>query len=313
MNVFFPGHRPRVTLKKRLFSLFPAPANLHHVGAQGWITSFFISRIAKLGGEHGVENGSKNDVENHDTLKLTAREARQRDANRLIARIPAIMMERVGAKTGDVVLIKGRKETPAIAWPGYPQDLDEWIRIDAVTRENAGVAEGENVLVSKPTVSTARKVTLEPQAKIKGDHSFERFVARKLISTPVVNETRVSVTFGLDRNIMLRVVETEPPGVVVIRPGTQVTIQNMEPVDGGKTSLNRQQLSDFLGLGTKFRIDDIASLMDCNRHALIMQIIEWSKNIHLEVDGDYLIIDSQEREKLRGLLDDATSMNEKNV
>ncbi len=258
-----------------------------------------------------MENGSKNGIENHDTLKLTAREARQRDENRLIARIPATIMERIGIKTGDVVLIKGRKETPAIAWPGYPQDLDDWIRIDAATRENAGVAEGEYVVVSKPATSNARKVTLAPQSDIKGDHSLERFVARKLMSTPVVNGMRATITFGLDRNIVFRVVETEPPDVVVIRPGTKVTIQDMKPVDEVKQSLNRQQLRDFLGLGTKFRIDDIASLMECNRHSLIMKIIEWSKNIHLEVDGDYLIIDSQEREKLLGLLDDAAGVNEK--
>jgi len=258
-----------------------------------------------------VENGSKNGIEHHDRLKLTVQCARQRDENRLIARIPASMMDRVGVKTGDVVLVKGRRETPAVAWPGYPQDPDDWIRIDAATRENAGVAEGEHVVVSKPDVSNARNVTLAPQSNIKGDHSLERYVARKLVNTPVVNDMNTSVTFGLDRMFVFRVVETQPPGVVIIRPGTQVKIQDMEPVDDGKPTVNRQQLRDFLGLGTKFRIDDIAGLMKCNRHSLIIKIIEWSKNIHLEVDGDYLIIESQDLEKLLGLLDDASGVNEK--
>ena len=106
-------------------------------------------------------------------LKLKVVEALQDDAYKGIARIDTEVMRDLGLKRGDVILIKGGKETVAIVDRAYPADVGEGIiRIDGIIRRNAKTGIGEAVSVAKAEVKEAKKITIAPAQKnimVQGD------------------------------------------------------------------------------------------------------------------------------------------------
>src|SRR3989344_3999398 len=107
------------------------------------------------------------------SIKLRVAEALQDDAYRGIARIDFEMMRELGIKRGEIISIKGGKETVAIADKAYPADVGEGIiRIDGLIRKNARTGVSENVIVSKSEVKEAKKITIAPAQRgirVQGD------------------------------------------------------------------------------------------------------------------------------------------------
>ena len=96
-------------------------------------------------------------------IKLRVMEALQEDAYKGIARIDSRAMRELDIKPGDVILIKGEKETVAIVDRAYPADVGEnIIRIDGIIRRNAKTGIGEIVTISKAKVQRAKKVAIAP-------------------------------------------------------------------------------------------------------------------------------------------------------
>jgi len=106
-------------------------------------------------------------------VKLRVTEALQDDAYKGIARIDFGVMKELGVRRGDVILIKGKRETVAIADKAYPADVGEnIIRIDGIIRKNARTGVGENVFVKKADIKEAKKVIIAPAQKgimVQGD------------------------------------------------------------------------------------------------------------------------------------------------
>jgi len=101
--------------------------------------------------------------EKKQDTKLRVAEAMQDDAYKGIARIDFDIMRELGIKRGDVITIKGTRETVAIADKAYPADVGEGIiRIDGIIRKNARTGVSENVIVKKANVKEAKKVTVAP-------------------------------------------------------------------------------------------------------------------------------------------------------
>jgi len=98
--------------------------------------------------------------------RLRVQEALQDDAYKGIARIDAETMKDIGVKRGDIILIKGGKETVAIVDRAYPADVGEGIiRIDGILRRNAKTGVGETVAVKKAEIKEAKKVLIAPAQK----------------------------------------------------------------------------------------------------------------------------------------------------
>ncbi len=96
-------------------------------------------------------------------VKLKVVEALQDDAYKGIARIDSEIMRELGVRRGDVISIKGERETVAIVDRAYPADVGEGIiRIDGIIRRNAKTGIGEYVEVSKADVKEAKKVMIAP-------------------------------------------------------------------------------------------------------------------------------------------------------
>ena len=106
-------------------------------------------------------------------VRLKVVEALQDDAYKGIARLDAEIMRKLDINRGDVVLIKGNRETVAIADRAYPADVGEGIiRIDGILRRNAKTGIGELVSVSKADVKEAKKIIIAPAQKgimVQGD------------------------------------------------------------------------------------------------------------------------------------------------
>src|SRR3990167_6322607 len=99
-------------------------------------------------------------------VKLNVMESLQDDAYKGIARIDSETMRELEIKRGDVILIKGGRETVAIADRAYPADVGEGvIRIDGILRRNAKTGIGEIVKISKAEVKEAKKIMIAPAQK----------------------------------------------------------------------------------------------------------------------------------------------------
>src|SRR4030043_2259687 len=96
-------------------------------------------------------------------VKLHVVEALQDDAYKGIARIDGEVMRQLGIRRGDVILIKGNRETIAIADRAYPADVGEGIiRIDGILRKNAKTGIGDIVTISKADIKEAKKIVIAP-------------------------------------------------------------------------------------------------------------------------------------------------------
>ena len=120
-------------------------------------------------------------------VKLRVVEASQDDAYKGIARIDYDTMKALGLRRGDVVSIKGSKESVAIIDRAYPADVGEGIiRIDGIIRKNSKTGVGEYVELSKVEVKEAKKITIAPVQEnivVQGDPEIFR---RGLLGRAVV-------------------------------------------------------------------------------------------------------------------------------
>ena len=112
-------------------------------------------------------------TEKLNSVKLKVVEALQDDAYKGIARLDSEVMRELGVKRGDVVIIKGNRETIAIVDRAYPADVGEGIvRIDGILRRNARTGIGDMVAITKASIKEAKKIIIAPAQKgimVQGD------------------------------------------------------------------------------------------------------------------------------------------------
>ena len=132
-------------------------------------------------------------------IRLRVVEALQDDAYKGIARIDGDVMRQLDVKRGDVILIKGGRESVAIVDRAYPADIGEGIiRIDGIIRKNTKTGIGELVSVTKAEVKEAKKVTIAPaQQGIMVQASPEMF--KKGLLGRVVVKADIVVLGGTQR------------------------------------------------------------------------------------------------------------------
>ena len=105
-------------------------------------------------------------AEKEQNIKLRVQEALQDDAYKGIARVDMETMKEIGVKRGDIITIKGGKETVAIVDRAYPADVGEGIiRIDGILRRNAKTGVGESVSIKKAEIKEAKKILIAPAQK----------------------------------------------------------------------------------------------------------------------------------------------------
>jgi len=180
-------------------------------------------------------------------VQLRVGDAKQRDVGRGIARIDQRTMQRLGISAGDVIEIKGKRTTAAIAWPAYSEDQGrEIIRIDGFTRKNAGVAINEYVIARPGKVKDAISIVLAPiDMRLNVDEDFTNFVKNRLMERTLV-EGDTTLVMMLGQAIPFAVSKTRPHGIVRMTYETNLQILN-EPVPEAK-GVPRTTYEDVGGL-----------------------------------------------------------------
>ncbi|MFP3064352.1 MAG: CDC48 family AAA ATPase [Sulfolobus sp.] len=162
-------------------------------------------------------------------LVLRVVEAKQKDVGRGKVRIDIDLLSQIGVNPGEVVEIEGTRKTAAIAWPLSPEDTlgeeDKYIiRMDGITRKNAGVSIGDKVIVRKAYPKVATSVKLAPSNfSITVDPGFISYVKKKLKDTPLVEGDTVLIPV-LGQAIPFTVVQIRPQGIVIVSDETSITI-----------------------------------------------------------------------------------------
>ena len=186
-------------------------------------------------------------------IELRVAEALQQDVGKGIIRIDKELLNKMGVEPGNVVDIIGKRTTGAIVGKSYPADVGlEIVRMDGLTRSNAGTSIGEMITIRKAEARMAQKVVLAPATKgirimASGDiikrNIIGRAVARgdvmALISPRRTRETlrefpgsedifreffEMGTPFSLGE-IKFTVVSTNPAGIVRINETTQVEVR----------------------------------------------------------------------------------------
>ncbi|MFH0868979.1 MAG: CDC48 family AAA ATPase [archaeon] len=103
---------------------------------------------------------------NGKEVKLKVAEAIQDDVNKGIVRIDSQIMKDVGIQQGTYIEIEGSRKTVALAGRSYPSDIGlALIRMDGLTRKNAGAVIGEYITVRPLAIKTAKSVSIAPAQK----------------------------------------------------------------------------------------------------------------------------------------------------
>lgn len=99
-------------------------------------------------------------------IELRVAEALQQDVGKGIVRIDKNFLTKIGAAPGHLIEIIGKRSTGAIAGEAYPADVGlEIVRMDGLTRSNAGTSISEMVTVRKTEMREAKKVVIAPAVK----------------------------------------------------------------------------------------------------------------------------------------------------
>ena len=102
-----------------------------------------------------------------EMLTLKVGELTSRDEfGRGIVRIDTKTMQKLSIREGDVIELQGQRKTGALAVRAYPADVGlNLIRMDGLTRRNAGIGVGENIKISRAKVIDAKRILLAPIQK----------------------------------------------------------------------------------------------------------------------------------------------------
>lgn len=156
-------------------------------------------------------------------VRLKALESLHRDVGKGRARLSPSVLQQLGVSTGDIIEIRGKRSTGAIAWP-LEDEEGNIVRIDGQTRKNAGVSINEFVRVRKAKVRDASMVQLAPiSASIPTDREFADFIKNRVKGYPVNAGDEISIVI-LGTPIFFNVVSTRPPGLVRIDEKTVIQI-----------------------------------------------------------------------------------------
>ncbi|MEW6456331.1 MAG: CDC48 family AAA ATPase [Acidobacteriota bacterium] len=164
------------------------------------------------------------------TLTLKVAEAKTRDVGRGIARIDPSDLKLIGVEVGDVILISGKRDTPAKVMPAYLEDRGKGIvQIDGLIRENAQIGIDEKVEVQKVSFKSANKITLTPitVSSLRGEKDT-RYLGRLMEGLPLMSGDRVRVNLFGARSCEFRVLDTVPKDVVLVQPTTLIKLELRE-------------------------------------------------------------------------------------
>lgn len=224
---------------------------------------------------------SSNPATAENDVKLQVASARPEDSGRGLARISKEIMGRIGITEGDVIAVRGKKETAARAVLPYAEDEGlELVRLDGFLRASAGVGSGDFVHLAKAESRPAQKIILAPAQKdlrlqgssaaLKRSFAGRPMVAGDFVATngqqqvnrgdmpPQLRQLLNTPAFALTQ-VRLVVVSTVPKGIVHIDAETEVELrpEYEEPKDARRADVT---YDDIGGMGET--IDQLREMVE---------------------------------------------------
>ncbi|MDH7596371.1 MAG: CDC48 family AAA ATPase [Methanothrix sp.] len=186
-----------------------------------------------------------------DEVVLKVGEARASDVGRGIARVDPAVIKEKGWQAGDVISIRGKKQTAALLWPGYPEDTGTGIiRMDGTLRRNAGVTIDERVPVRIIQAAQAETVVFAPTVPLRitgGEEYLRRYMEGRVISRGDIIELNV-----MGRKIDLVAVRVTPPRDAVVI-GDRTRIELSEKPAKEEKMIQRVTYEDIGGLSAEIK------------------------------------------------------------
>jgi len=183
------------------------------------------------------------------SLTLKVAEASSKDVSRGIVRLDPACFKKIGIEVGDVVTLKGKRETVAKVMPAYMEDRGkDLIRMDGITRENAGIGIDEKIAITKSDFKPAQRIVVTPLTSMRSYDA--RYIGSLLEGLPLLEGDTVRARLIGTRTQDFKVVSTKPAGVVIINPKTVMRIQEKKGVGEAMTRISYE---DIGGLGKEIR------------------------------------------------------------
>lgn len=219
-------------------------------------------------------------------MKLKVAEAHQDDVNKGIVRVDSSIIRQLGLSVGDIIGIKGEKESLAVVDRAYPSDLGlEIIRMDGIIRKNAKISVGDHITVFKPELKEAQKVVLTPMQDFVLHPTTLNSLKKGLQRKPVVqgdiitlggssSEKRASFSssnpFAIDlfnaieidflgfnlNSVKFKVSVAKPGGFMYIGPQTVIEITN-KPEEESSEAVNYEDIG-----GLRSQLDKVRELVE---------------------------------------------------
>ncbi len=189
-----------------------------------------------------------------NTIKLKVKEGLVEDSRKGIVRINREDMEQLDIDTGDVVSVKGKKDTVAKVYPSFNDIYGvPLIQMDGIIRRNAGAGLNEVVTVSKIEVKTAREVVLSPIDmffKCKKDDVVE--IKNLIKGIPILIDDEVSLMVYGHNEIGFHITGTAPSGPVQVTEKTELVFVECE-LGGSKTRVTYEDIGGLSAQVKKIR------------------------------------------------------------
>ncbi|MGQ9582408.1 MAG: CDC48 family AAA ATPase [Thermoplasmatota archaeon] len=191
------------------------------------------------------------------TLKVVPTD-HQEDVGAGRARLDTASRLALGVSPGDVVEIRGKKATAAIVLRMVStQDENKGlIRIDGLTRKNAGLSIGDRAVVSRADVNPAKRAVLTQVigegGRLRVGSGFESVVKRALLNRPVCRGDIliVPVMALMGGTLAFVAASVHPSGVVRIAEDTELVIKEEEEEGQSTPAVSYE---DVGGLGEQLR------------------------------------------------------------
>jgi transitional endoplasmic reticulum ATPase len=167
----------------------------------------------------------------HPTLALRVAEALPKDVGRGLVRMDPHDLRRLGAATGDVVLITGQRTTVGRAMPAYLEQRGKaLLQMDGILRANAGVGLDAQVTVRRAEAHAAQSVTLAPIDAPRAVGAAEaQYLARALEGIPVMPGDQVRANLFGTRSQTFEVIKTAPGEPVALSAATSIRFTSDGP------------------------------------------------------------------------------------
>ncbi len=171
-------------------------------------------------------------------------------------RMDSASFRRLNVQIGDVVEIIGKRSAVAKVMKGAIDDEGKGlIRMDGITRSNAGVTVDESVRVRKAETLPAEKIIISPIGipagkKISFREGVDEIFKNGLMNRPVLRDNEIVVpNIALMGNlIQFKVITTVPVGIVVVDQKTEVTIKEVADDKTASTFTSQVSYEDIGGL-----------------------------------------------------------------